>query len=112
MSRINYSEFYKNRNFDVNSQLKETYVVKQNDTLSRGFYVKVIQNGRVVQPTEYDKMTLYVKKPDGHDIFEEGTISFDRFKIGLPNQALTVPGTMKAEFTLRGQGGVRGYMIL
>ena len=105
MARISYSEFYKHINFDVNSQLKETYVVKQNDTLSRGFYVKVIQNGRVVQPTAYDKMTLYVKKPDGTDIFEEGTISFDRFKIGLPNQALTVPGTMRAEFTLRGGGG-------
>jgi surface protein len=105
MARINYSDFYKNINFDVNSQLKETYIVKQNDTLSRGFYVKVIQNGRVVQPTAYDKMTLYVKKPDGKDIFEEGVIYHDRFKIGLPNQALTVPGKMRAEFTLRGSGG-------
>ena len=102
---INFKNFYKRVNFDIDYYAEERFFVKQNDTKSRGFYVKIIQDGRVVKPSQYEKLTFYGRKPDGTDIFQDGVLDGGEFRIDLPNQAFTAPGDMRSEFSLRGPNG-------
>ena len=102
---INFKNFYKRVNFDIDYYAEERFMVKQNDTKSRGFYVKIIQDGRVVKPSASEKLTFYGKKPDGTDIFQDGVLDGGEFRIDLPNQAFTAPGEMRSEFSLRGPNG-------
>jgi len=102
---INFKNFYKRVNFDIDYYAEERFFVKQNDTKSRGFYVKIIQDGRVVKPSASEKLTFYGRKPDGTDIFQDGVLDGEEFRIDLPNQAFTAPGDMRSEFSLRGPNG-------
>lgn len=97
-----YKNFYKRVNFDIDSKILEKFIVKNTDTGTRGFYVKIIQNNKVVIPNSSDSLTFYGEKPDGTLIFETGVLDNGVFRIDLPNQAFTAIGDMLSEFTLRG----------
>lgn len=99
---INFYNFYKTIEFNVDYDIYESLIVKQYDTKSRGFYVQVTQNGLVTEPSNGDKMTFYGKKPDDTQVFVDAVIENGMFRIDLPNQTFTVAGTMKGEITLRG----------
>ena len=96
--------FYEHINFDVNKKLYRSIAVKQGDTGSRGFFVKVIQNSEVIDISDMT-MTFYCKKPDGTKVYIDAVKDGDKFRVDLTNQVFAVPGEVECELTLRGQDG-------
>lgn len=103
--KIDFKRFYERVVFDTSSNYEETFYVYQNDTESRGFYVEISQDGEIVEPSEYESLTYYGRKPDGKSVFANGVIEEGLFRIDLKNQTFTVPGEVVSFFTLRGSNG-------
>lgn len=89
--------FYEHIIFDVNKKMYRGITIKQGDTGSRGFFVKVI-------PIDIsDKtMTCYCKKPDGTKVYIDAVKDGDKFRVDLTNQVSAVPGKVECELTLKG----------
>ena len=96
--------FYEHINFDVNKKMYRGIAVKQGDTGSRGFFVKVIQHSETIDISD-KTMTFYCEKPDKTRVYIDAVRDGDRFRIDLANQVSAVPGTVECELTLRGQDG-------
>jgi len=99
---INFKNFYSTIEFNIDYDIYEVIEVTQGDTLSRGFYVRIIQGGQVIKPSSANKLTFYGKKPDGNKVSRDAVIENDMFRVDLPNQATTVPGTMDGQISLSG----------
>ncbi len=93
--------FYEHIIFDVNKKMYRGIAVKQGDTGSRGFFVRVVQNSEVIDISDMT-MTFYCKKPDGTKVYIDAVKDGDKFRIDLTNQVSTVPGKVECELTLKG----------
>lgn len=93
--------FYEHINFDVNKKMYRGIAVKQGDTGSRGFFVKVIQNSETIDISD-KTMTFYCEKPDKTRVYIDAVKDGDIFRIDLTNQVFAVPGTVECELTLKG----------
>ena len=96
--------FYEHINFDVTKKMYRGITVKQGDTGSRGFFVKVIQNSETIDISD-KTMTFYCEKPDKTRVYIDAVRDGDKFRIDLTNQVFAVPGIVECELTLRGQDG-------
>lgn len=103
---MDFKQFYKTINFDIDNEIRTVFQATQGDTKSRGLLVDLIVGG-VKTPVTTEKMTFYALKPDGTRVMTVGVKEGTGFRIDFTNQTFAVPGVLLCTLVLSGTNGER-----
>ena len=101
---MDFKQFYKTINFDIDNEIRTVYQATQGDTKSRGLIVDLIVGG-VKTPVTTEKMTFFALKPDGTRVMTVGVKEGTGFRIDFTNQTFAVPGDLLCTLVLSGTNG-------
>lgn len=101
---MDFKQFYKKINFDIDNEIRTSYQATQGDTKSRGLLVDLIVGG-VKTPVTTETMNFFALKPDGTRIITAGVKDGDKFRIDFTNQTFAVAGTLLCALVLYGTNG-------
>lgn len=101
---MDFKQFYKTINFDIDNEIRTVFQATQGDTKSRGLLVDLIVGG-VKTPVTTENMTFYALKPDGTRVMTVGVKEGTGFRIDFTNQTFAVPGVLLCTLVLSGTNG-------
>lgn len=96
------SNVYRDITLDLYNTDSSPVTVKavQGDTSSRFLNVLLTNAGELYSPDDEAHAQLFVIKPDGYVVYNNGTIESDTITFELTNQILAVPGKCKCQVLL------------
>lgn len=101
---MDFKQFYKTINFDIDNEIRTVFQATQGDTKSRGLLVDLIVGG-VKTPVTTEGMTFFALKPDGTRVMTAGVKEGSGFRIDFTNQTFAVPGVLLCTLVLSGTNG-------
>lgn len=101
---MDFKQFYKTINFDIDNEIRTVYQATQGDTKSRGLVVDLIVGG-VKTPITTETMKFFALKPDGTRVMTSGVKDGTGFRIDFTNQTFAVPGVLLCTLVLNGTNG-------
>ena len=101
---MDFKQFYKTINFDIDNEIRTVYQATQGDTKSRGLLVDLIVGGDKT-PVTTETMNFFALKPDGTRVMTAGVKDGDKFRIDFTNQTFAVPGVLLCTLVLNGANG-------
>lgn len=93
---------YNRLNIEINQPINDIMTAVKDDTFSRFLDVFLFSNGTSIDLTEH-KVRIYIKKPDGKEIYNQGTITdapLGRVQFELTNQTLAVCGQLQCQIII------------
>ncbi len=101
---MDFKQFYKTIQFDIDKEIRTVLQATQGDTKSRGLLVPVVVNS-VVTPITTETMNFFALKPDGTRVMTAAVKDGDKFRIDFTNQTFAVPGVLLCALVLYGTDG-------
>ena len=102
---MDFKQFYKRINFDIDQEIRLEYRVTEGDTKSRGFIISLVINDVITPVTENESMVFYAMKPDKTRVMTNAIKDGDVFRVDLTNQTFAVPGIVLCALGLYGPNG-------
>ena len=93
---------YNRLNIEINQPINDIMTAVKDDTFSRFLDVFLFSNGTSIDLTDH-KVRIYIKKPDGKEIYNQGTITdapLGRVQFELTNQTLAVCGQLQCQIII------------
>ena len=105
---LDYEDFYYELDFNINQRVLGAFHMKQGDTKSRGFKVRVLHRGQELDIAG-QSLNAYLVKPDGENITLTGRKAGNEFLVDIPVEVLDTYGKIAGELILLGTEGERIY---